>query len=225
MEETRGTRDDLHLKPLEYSIDAAKSFGFKLDDELLDALVKEYRGGTRHDEEEAVASAILRTGLVHGAATCLQQPLARGYYEPLYHFYVLVSATKGALDGLALWLRHRRNLPIRNAQCDFTKARFREKVDWSPPVSIRGLVETWLDAIRDYSIWIEHRGTMPIARLVDPVTGEHKGYDVLVDRATSAWSCDPDDWGDVDDAGNMALCWRTRLAEFFSWVARDGMKR
>lgn len=225
MERTRGTRDDLHLKPLEYSIGAARSFGFQLDDELVDALVREYRGGTRHSEEEAVASAILRTGLVHSAATYLQQPLAGRYHEPLYHFYILVSATKGALDGLALWLKHRRNLRIGNAQCDFTKQEFRENASWSPPVSIRGPVEAWLKAIRDYSIWIEHRGTMPIIRLVDAVTREHKGYDVLVDRPISEWSQGPDDWGDVDDVGNMALCWKIRLAEFFSWVARDGMKR
>jgi hypothetical protein len=226
MERTTGVRKDIGLKTLQHSVDAAKSLGFQLDDAVLHRLVSEYQGGGHQDEQEAVASAILKTALVHRATVHLEEPERCSNYEAQYHLYVLVAATKGALDSLALWLKFRRKLlKMKNHQCDFTKDEFRKRVGASFPDSIRGQVEDWLKQVRDLSIWLEHRGTIPIIRTLDPVTGEHRSYELLVDRVNRT-SCTNPDYGDnTENITIMASHWRKRVADFVSAGIRYGVER
>jgi hypothetical protein len=225
MERTTGVRKDVGLKTLQHSLDGAKSLGFQLDDAVLHRLVSEYQGGGHQDEQEAVASAILKTALVHRATVHLEEPGGCGYYEAQYHLYVLVSATKGALDTLALWLKFRRKLKIGDTECDFTKDVFRNRLGASFPENIRGQVEDWLKHVRELSIWLEHRGTIPIIRTIDPVTREHRSFELLVDRVNRT-SCTNDDYADnTESLTIMAFDWRKRLADLVSAGIRYGVER
>ena len=220
-----GVRKDVGLKTLQHSIDGAKSLGFQLNDAVLHRLVSEYQGGGHQDEQEAVASAILKTGLVHRATVHLEEPGGCGSDEAQYHLYVLVAATKGALDSLALWLNLRMKLNLTNAQCDFTKDVFRDRLGVDFPQNIARQVDDWLKQVRDLSIWLEHRGTVPIIRTVDSVTGEHRSYEVLMDRVNRT-SRTNDDYGDnTENLTIMASPWRKRVADFVSANIRYGVER
>ena len=219
----KGTREDTGVLAIEYALDGAKAFGFDLPNDLASRLRELYRKEDYERETEAVASALLKTGLVHEAARRLLKPEEGSYYEPQYHFHVLISATKAALDGLALWLKERKNLAVRDVNCDFTKEHYREKLTVSIPEDLRARIEHWLDQIRWYSIWQEHRGTMPILRLVDSVTGEHRTFEVLVDRANSDSQRLLEERLDTEDLGTLATYWPRRLAGFVSAFIQYGL--
>ena len=208
---------------IQYALDGAKAFGFELTGDLASRLLEEYRTDDRELETEAIASALLKAGLVHEASRRLLKPEDGSYYEPQYHFHVLISSTKAALDGLALWLNLRRNLGLDGPACDFTKKRYRQALSIHFPSEVRGLIEHWLDQIRWYSIWQEHRGTMPILRLVDAVTGEHRTFEVLVDRANSDSQRLLEERLDTEDIGTLATYWPRRLADFVLAFTRYGL--
>lgn len=218
-----GARQQTGVLAIEYALGGAKAFGFELNAELAARLIEEYRTDDRELQMEAIASALLKTGLVHEASRRLLQPEEGSHYAPQYDLHVLISSTKAALDSLAFWLKLRKNLKVRDPECDFTKERYRQVLRVSFPEEVRGLIEHWLDDIRLYSVWLEHRGTMPILRLVDSVTGEHRTFEALVDRANVDSRKPLEDQLDTEDLGMLATHWPRRVADFVSAFIRYGL--
>ena len=64
---------------------------------------------------------------------------------------------------------------------------------------------------------------MPILRLVDAVTGEHRTFEVLVDRANSDSQRLLEERLDTEDIGTLATYWPRRLADFVLAFTRYGL--